>query len=367
MQKEDKIFYEHLEDLYRIGNYKKLVRLCRRYRLSKCFSERVSRLEIISLLVLEKENKAWNLFKSLGGKSVFSYDFSKLLRRYVFRKSLEPQVEKVVSTTRDLLRVSFLKKTPPPYVEKISKFSDIILLSNSTSWRFSHSEIELLKHLENPLFVYLNIGNPVIASLRDQFYNERSSELLIGGHHHVVDKDSELLFTPYSYEKFLGCIVRVNNKFQKLWHEELCHKAELVNPKIQFFEFEESLLIESSYPLSTYRASDRSLKKRIPSIGWLAISLLDSISFFNSNASPKLWLGGFSLNPGYIFRASGNLQQHDFPFEKQALAYRSLKNQCSSIGSFDLDLEELSSLSQVNSMYGKRVQLSYYLRKNKLI
>ena len=98
--------------------------------------------------------------------------------------------------------------------------------------------------------------------------------------------------------------MRVNNRFQKLWYDELCHKATQVNPKIQFFEFEESLLIDSNYPLSTYRASDGSLKRRIPSIGWLVISLLDSISAFNSNYSPKLWLGGFSLNPGYIFRSS---------------------------------------------------------------
>lgn len=367
MPKEDETFYEQLEAIYRSGNYNELIRLCQKYRSSNCFSERISRLEIIAHLALERESKAWNLFKSLGGKSVFSSDFSKLLKRYVFRRSFEPQVEKVVSTTRDLLRISFSKKTPPPYVKKILKFRNIILISNSTFWRFSSAEIELLKQLENPLFVYLNIGNPIIASFRNQFYNECSSELLIGGHHHVVDQSSKLFFTPYSYEKFLGCIVRVNNRFQKLWHDELSHKAALVNPKIQFFEFEESLLIDSNYPLSTYRASDGSLKKRIPSIGWLAISLLDSISAFNFNSSPKLWLGGFSLNPGYIFRASGNLQQHDFPFEKQALAYRFLKNQFSSIGSFDLSLEELSSFSQINRLDPKRVQLSYYLRRNNLI
>ena len=367
MQKEDSIFYEKLDAIYRLGNYRKLIRLCRGYRSNNCFSERVSRLEIVALLVLGKEIKAWNLFKSLGGKSVFSRDFSKLLKRYIFRKSLEPQAIKVVSTTRDLLRVSFSKKTPPLYVEKILKFRNIILISNSTSWRFSPSELDLLKQLEKPLFVYLNIGNPVIASFRDQFYSECSSELLIGGHHHVVDQNSKLFFTPYSYENFLGCMVRVNNRFQKLWYDELCHKATQVNPKIQFFEFEESLLIDSNYPLSTYRASDGSLKRRIPSIGWLAISLLDSISAFNSNYSPKLWLGGFSLNPGYIFRSSGNLQQHDFPFEKQALTYRLQKNEFFSLGSFDLGLEEMSSFSQVNRLDARRVQLSYYLRKNNLI
>ena len=119
MQKEDSIFYEKLDAIYRSGNYRKLIRLCRGYRSNNCFSERVSRLEIVALLVLGKEIKAWNLFKSLGGKSVFSRDFSKLLKRYIFRKSLEPQAIKVVSTTRDLLRVSFSKKTPPLYVEKI--------------------------------------------------------------------------------------------------------------------------------------------------------------------------------------------------------------------------------------------------------
>ena len=78
MPKEDETFYEQLEAIYRSGNYKELIRLCQKYRSSNCFSERISRLEIIAHLALERESKAWNLFKSLGGKSVFSSDFSKL-------------------------------------------------------------------------------------------------------------------------------------------------------------------------------------------------------------------------------------------------------------------------------------------------
>ena len=355
------------EALFRLGKFSELKKLCRKYRRRNFFSNKVFRLELISLLCLNKDQKAWSLFNEFDGKSVFSDDFSQLLKRYVRRKSFQPQVEPVISSTRDLLLVSFLKKESPSYVRKILDFKNIILISNSTAWRFSPGEMTALKQLEKPLFVYLNIGNPAIVSLRDQFYNDNASELLIGGHHHVVDKDSKLFFEPYSYSKFLGCIVRVNNRFQRLWYGELCRKAALVNPEIQFFEFEESLLIESSYLLSTYRASDGSLKKRIPSIGWLAISLIDSICSLDSNASSKLWLAGFSLNPSYIFRASGNLQQHDFSFEKEALEYRLSKKQFSSIGTFDFSLEELSSFAQVNRLGSERIQLSHHLRKNNLI
>tara|TARA_B100002051_G_scaffold228427_1_gene224987 strand:+ start:668 stop:838 length:171 start_codon:yes stop_codon:yes gene_type:complete len=44
------------------------------------------------------------------------------------------------------------------------------------------------------LFVYFNIGNPLLLAERESFYGSEASEPLIEGRHYVVDADSDCCF-----------------------------------------------------------------------------------------------------------------------------------------------------------------------------
>ena len=138
-------------------------------------------------------------------------------------------------------------------------------------------------------------------------------------------------------------MARVNNRFQCLWYDDLRIRAAEANSGISITELEEALLIDSLYPLSTYRDTDKVLRKRIPSIGWMATTFLDAVIQSRCDAKSRLWLAGFSLTPSYIFNVAGNLQQHDFSFEKQALDCRLSLGRVSSIGSLSRDSREMTA------------------------
>ena len=247
------------------------------------------------------------------------------------------------------------------------RFQNIVVISNSSNLSFSGKEKSLLRGLSNPLFVYLNIGNPSVADIRDEIYGSDVAELLIGGHHHVVDSDSRLIFSPHKKSFFLGCLVRVNNRFQRLWHDSLALKTAEANPGINVFELDEALLIDSLYPLSTYYDSSKVLRKRIPSIGWIATTLLDAIIESKSDATSRLWMAGFSLTPAYIFHVAGNLQQHDFSFEKKALDCRLSQKKISSLGSISLESIEMNAQQHLKKYGFQGQQLSKHMRSNSSI
>ena len=215
--------------------------------------------------------------------------------------------------------------------------------------------------------MFILILNPSISDIRDQIYGPDAAELLIGGHHHVVDSASKLIFSPYEKSHFLGCLVRVNNRFQCLWHKSLKLKAAEANPRINISELEEALLIDSLYPLSTFRDSNQMLRKRIPSIGWMATTLLDAVVESCCDPMSRLWLAGFSLTPTYIFHVAGNLQQHDFSFEKKVLDRRYSQQNIISLGSTSKGLAEMNAQQHLNKYGFQGQQLSKYLRKKEII
>ena len=321
-----------------------------------------AKLELVSLLSEGRERKALSLLKKYGTRLDFDKDFIEIFKRYVHREKLSSQVDQVIHSSREVLEVYFAKKRASWYVDKISEYKNIIVISNSSTLSFSAKEKSLLRSLQKPLFVYLNIGNPSVASVRRQIYGSEVAELLIGGHHHVVDSESRLIFSPYAKSSFLGCLVRVNNRFQRLWYDGLAARAAKANPGINISELNESLLIDSLYPLSTYRDANRVLRKRIPSIGWIVIALLDAVLKSRCEKGSCLWLAGFSLTPAYIFNAAGNLQQHDFSFEKKALDHRFSHKNVFRLGSVSPGCRELNAAQHLQKYGFCGQQLSKYLR-----
>ena len=154
----------------------------------------------------------------------------------------------------------------------------------------------------------------------------------------------------------------MNNRFQHLWYESLAAKAVNANPEIRISELDECLLVDSLYPLSTYRDKKGVLRKRIPSVGWIVIALLDAVLKSRCEKGSRLWLAGFSLTPSYIFHAAGNLQQHDFSFEKKALEYRFASDKIFQIGSISADSKEMNAHQHLQAYGFRGQQLSKYLR-----
>ena len=144
-------------------------------------------------------------------------------------------------------------------------------------------------------------------------------------------------------------------------------KAAEANPRINISELEEALLIDSLYPLSTFRDSNQILRKRIPSIGWMALTLLDAVVESCCDPTSRLWLAGFSLTPTYIFHVAGNLQQHDFSFEKKALERRFSQQKITSLGSTSKGFKEMNAQQHLNKYGFRGQQLSKYLRNKGII
>ena len=330
-------------------------------------SSAAAKLELISLLSSGRERQALKLLRIYDSAFDFGKDFTSIFKRYVRRERLSSQVSQAICSSREVLEVLFEKKYTSWYIDQISTFRNIVVFSNSSALSFSDKEKSLLRELKNPLFVYLNIGNPSVASIRHEIYGSEVAELLIGGHHHVVDSESKLIFSPYEKSNFLGCLVRVNNRFQRLWYNDLAVKAAKANPGIRIAELDESLLIDSLYPLSTYRDKNRVLRKRIPSIGWIVVALFDAVLRSRCDRGSRLWLAGFSLTPAYIFNAVGNLQQHDFAFEKKALDYRFSCEKIFRLGSICPDCSEMNAYQHLQEYGFRGQQLSKYLRDNSQI
>ena len=357
-----KINHQKIKLLFEQARFKELIFFIRSLSHDEFLGVSSIKFELISMLSMGCESQALKRFKHYKSSYNFDKNFIKLFKRFLSRDSLNDQVSQVIDSSRETLNVYLSIKSPPSYVDHISTFENIVLISNSSSFSFSEEEKELLRRMHKPLFVYLNIGNPSIAQIRDQIYPTEASELLIGGHHHVVDSSSKLIFAPYRQSNFLGCLVRVNNRFQKLWYGDLKSKAADANPGINIFEFEEALLIDSLYPLSTYRDSNNKLHKRIPSIGWMATTFLDAVIESCCDAGSRLWLAGFSLTPTYIFHVAGNLQQHDFAFEKQTLERRFSYQKIAWLGSQSTQAKEMNAGEHLKAYGFRGQQLSKFLR-----
>ena len=91
------------------------------------------------------------------------------------------------------------------FVDELTSFTDLILVSNGPSLDFSSEDKRCMLAMKRPLFVYFNIGNPILSRSREEFYPDSAAELLMGSYQHVVDQDHRLIFQPLIDHRLLGC------------------------------------------------------------------------------------------------------------------------------------------------------------------
>ena len=343
-----------------------VVRCGRWLRKQSAASAQTLQWELISLLELGREQKAARIYRRWADRLSLAPSFRSIFERFLARDVLAQSVESTLDRGRQILGADCVRRRyQSNHLDALSGFSNVILISNNSTLSFSEHDKNAMREMEKPLFVYFNIGNPSLLGERESFYGSEACELLVGGHHHIVDAESRLLFSPSEKHRFLGCLVRVNVRFMELWYGKLRSLAQLNNGGMHFYELDELLLIDALYPLSVFVDGSGLMQRRVPTIGWIALALFDAIRG-SLNESMKIWSAGFSLSTDYIFRASG-VGLHDFPFEKEALDFRLKQGSLNRLGQLQSTEPELSTRDHLNAAGVQRQQLSQWLRQNQLI
>ena len=187
-----------------------VIRCGRWLRKQSVASAQTLQWELISLLELGRERKAATIYRRWADRLSLAPAFRSLFERFLAREDWVESVESTLIMSRQILGADLEKRRPESdYLDELSGFTNVVLISNSSTLRFSEHDKDVMCAMEKPLFVYFNIGNPLLLAERESFYGSEAAELLIGGHHHVVDADSRLLFSPSEKHRFVGCLVRV--------------------------------------------------------------------------------------------------------------------------------------------------------------
>ena len=289
---------------------------------------------INSLLVLAREDKARALLIKCRDCLTSVPGYVAMLDRYLQRHALFSSLEETLLELKSRL-IYDVNSCPDElsFFSELSSFTDIVLVSNSLDLSFSAKEKECMLAMEKPLFIYFNIGNPILCYSRGDFYPASASELLIGSYQHIVDENHRLIFQPLMGRRFLGCWVRIERQWHTHWRNTWKRKFNGANSSVPCRELKESLLIEALYPLSLASVHPGKLVKRIPTIGSIALALVDVLRDIPGSSVRDVWAAGFSLSPSYIFEACYGNNLHDFPFEKLALESRIANGTLKAIGS----------------------------------
>ena len=289
-----------------------------------------------------------------------------MLDRYFERRSIFQGLEVSLQELKYRLRHEFVHGgSHTSFLSDLSSFTDIVLVSNSPSLSFSTEEKRCMLSMENPLFVYFNIGNPALCRSREDFYSANASELVMGSYQHVVDKDHRLIFQPLIGHRFLGCWTRIECQHHADWRNVWKDAFDRANPGVICCELRESSLIEALYPLSLASAHPGVSLKRIPTIGAIALALADVLRDLPGSSVSTVWAAGFSMSPSYIFEACFGINLHDFPFEKLALEARIATGAVRVIGSTDSALPEPGARTHLSRAGLTTEKLNRSLRRQK--
>ena len=331
------------------GLRREAVALARQHRLSSGVDEEILCEEIINLLCKGRKKRAKVLFEKYFSCSFADEPLLWKIHRYLYPKPLRKVGALVLEQTRYCLHRSFDKSMPKSeYLgELLNEFSHYILISNSSLIELSDQDCQYLKSLPRPLFVYQNIGNPLLSRKRVDFYNGQAKELILGGFKNIADYDGKIIFEPISRTSLIGCLVRVNPKFYKVWHESIRSGMSRSNPGILISVIEESLLIDSLFPLSSVQGK-QGPQKRICTNGWLALSLFDALITYQPERDLKMLTIGFDLSASYIFEACRSIDFHDFSFERHCLRLRYQNPSVFRIGQMRRSSSELTTKNHMD-------------------
>jgi hypothetical protein len=358
--------HHHAEKYFSLGKRRRLVSLYR-FAVSQKISDPILlRYAINSLLVLGREEKAKALVSNYRDSLSSVPSYLSMLDRYLERRSIFPGLEESLYELKNrLLHEFIIGKSSASFIEELSSFTDIVLVSNSPSLAFSGEEKRCMLAMKRPLFVYFNIGNPILSRSREEFYSDSAAELVVGSYQHVVDEDHRLIFQPLKGHRFLGCWMRIERQWHADWRNIWKDAFDHANPGVICRELKEALLIEAFYPLSLASVRPGDSVKRVPTIGAIALALADALLDQPGSLLRRVWAAGFSLSPSYIFEACFGISLHDFPFEQLALEARVAKGTVRIIGSTDPAQPEPGARKHM-LMAGLSVEkLNRYLRRPK--
>ena len=336
-----------IADLIGQGSRREAIRCARSLRRRNLENADSIKAELVNLLSVSKESRAKALFSRYQDDPRLAESFRWMFERYLNRSRLLDDVTQSIQATRQAL-VAEIRRTRQrsTYLQALTGFSDYILVSNSNRLRFSDEDKAVLKSLDKPLFIYQNIGNPLILPIRGSLYNSQAREVVMGGFKNLYTATGEMFFKPWTTPQFFGALTRVNPKFLAIWQEHLSEPVRRINQPHAIYELEENLLIDAFYPLTLFSANGMN-QRRLCTNGWIALCLFDAITHATS-PSARLWSAGFSMSPSYVFESCDALYFHDYPFEKTGLELRIAEGSLTSIGSTTSDIPEASTAGHLD-------------------
>jgi hypothetical protein len=336
-----------IADLIGQGSRREAIRCARSLRRRNLENADSIKAELVNLLSVSKESRAKALFSRYQDDPRLAESFRWMFDRYLNRSRLLDDVTQSIQATRQAL-VAEIRRTRQrsTYLQALTGFSDYILVSNSNRLRFSDEDKAVLKRLDKPLFIYQNIGNPLILPIRGSLYNSQAREVVMGGFKNLYTATGEMFFQPWTTPQFFGALTRVNPKFLAIWQDHLSEPVRLINQPHAIYELEENLLIDAFYPLTLFSANGMN-QRRLCTNGWIALCLFDAITHATS-PSARLWSAGFSMSPSYVFESCDALYFHDYPFEKTGLELRIAEGSLTSIGSTTSDIPEASTAGHLD-------------------
>ena len=304
---------------------------------------------IINLVILNRNREARELLAEAS--KMFEVEsksslFHKL-DRFLECEDLKSQVKNTIMLTRNRLHELFEHSPSDLPLPDLLNHSDYILIANNSSLEFCEATCEAIKAMKNPLFVYLNIGNPKFCATRYKFFHSNCTEFLYGRSQHIASVNGELFFKPYDLQRFIGCFLLQEDVIPP-WLETF---SDINGCSNMFVASAINKLIQSCYPETYFIREEGSRRRRVPSMGWFAVTLFEALATFRSSQIPSnnqadcldninVWTAGFTLSPSYIFETdSGDL--HDHVFERAALDFRSANNLTKCLGKTDGNAKEL--------------------------
>ena len=308
-----------------------IVQLSRDFRKKGVWDPVLVQAELVGLLELGKFQRAKNVYHRCKGRCNLPQPFLIAFQRYSQYQILAPKAKDIAISTVDNIKNFILENQSfSAYLQQLRSCSDFIILSNSSSLSFSEGEKKMLRSMSCPLFIYLNIGNPLLIRKRYEFYGPSFKELVVGGFQHVFDADGRMIFKPMDQSSFLGCLLRVNQRFRSRWLTEFDPLIRKQNNGLDFdlIACQDQILDLYTMPLPSFS------RELIPTIGWISLAMFEAFSAILPD-SPRLWVGGFDLSPSYIFEACNLNWRHDFALEKAALDFRIGSGLVHSIGSIE--------------------------------
>ena len=120
-----------------------------------------------------------------------------LLRKYSF--AMSESLSAIENADSILPKILKPDKLMEQFFSKCQQYTDIVLIANNPSLRLSSADITKIQHFANPLFVFMNKGNPWIKSTLQKLWSRNFCEALICRQQFLVaPKTGEYYYSPIS-------------------------------------------------------------------------------------------------------------------------------------------------------------------------